>query len=393
MINYEKLLFFMLNCHKFVTKNIGEIQAMATIMERVNAKGNKTFLVRIRVKGRPPICRTFERKTDAKDWGNKMEADLKRGLKLGLIEAQKHTFNELADRYIKNELPNRKSDHQKFKMQLNWWKNKIGAYYLSDITPQMISEYRDLLQKEPIRQKISETGEKVIQFRSNATVNRYMACLSIVYTYAVNEWGWLEENPVKKVKKKKEPKGRIRFLSNEEQKAILDECRKSNNKYLYIVVMIALTTGGRYSEIMNLKWDNVDLKQRKIYFMDTKNGENRAVHIVAPLLELLNDHAKVRRIDTDYLFPRADGKKPLEMRKFWIKALKDSKVKNFHFHDLRHTAASNLAMNGATLLELSQILGHKTLAMVKRYSHLTDNHISNVMEKMSENCFKNVDSL
>lgn len=366
---------------------------MAWVQKRKKKDGRVTYTALIRIKGYPSMSATFDRLSDANLWIQENEAPMKKGKHIKDFEAKKHTFSDMVERYIKNELPNRKSDHQKFKMQLNWWKGKLGAYLLNDITPQILSEHRDLLQKEVVRYKNNETGEQVPLYRSNATVNRYMACLSIVCTIATNEWGWLEENPVKKVKKKKEPKGRIRFLSNEEQKAILDECKNSNNTYLYIVVMIALTTGGRYSEIMNLKWDNVDLKQRKIYFMDTKNGENRAVHIVAPLLELLNEHAKVRRIDTDYLFPRADGKKPLEMRKFWIKALKDSNVKNFHFHDLRHTAASNLAMNGATLLELSQILGHKTLAMVKRYSHLTDNHISNVMEKMSENCFKNIDSL
>lgn len=363
---------------------------MATICERTDSKNNKTFQVKIRIKGKPTISQTFERKTDAKEWAAQTETDIRRGLYFKTIEAKKHTFSDMVNRYLKNELHNRKSDHKKFTMQLNWWSDKLGAYFLNDITPQLLSEYRDKLQKEVVRYKTTINGEQVPLYRSNATVNRYMACLSIVCTIAVNEWAWLEENPVKKVRKKKEPKGRIRFLSDEEQRAILEECKKSTNKYLYTVVFTALCTGARYSEIMNLKWQNVDFEKQRIYFMDTKNGENRAIHIVPPLYERLKEHAKVRRIDTDLLFPRADGKKPLEMNKFWSKALKDSKVKDFRFHDLRHTAASHLAMNGATLIELSHILGHKTLQMVKRYSHLTENHISTVMEKMSENCFKNV---
>lgn len=367
---------------------------MAWIQKRKKKNGKITYTAAIRIKGYPTMSATFDNITLAKEWVAENEIPMKRGKKIKDAEARKHTLAELIDRYIKYELPDRKSDKKKFETQLNWWKGKVGAYLLSDITPSLLAECRDKLLKEPSPKfKLSEDGEKIEVKRSYATVNRYMAALSVVLTKATKEWEWLEENPMFKVSKKKESRGRIRFLSEEEHKALLTACEQSNSALINLLVVIALSTGARFSEILYLKWDNVDFKRKMFYFMDTKNKENRAVPISSKAYELLKEHAKVRKINSSYVFARLDGKKPADLRWYWDKVVETAGLENFKFHDLRHTAASYLAMNGASLLEIAEILGHKTLAMVKRYSHLTKKHTAEILERMNEKQFANATAL
>lgn len=363
---------------------------MAWIQERKKKNGKKTYTALIRVTGYPTMSATFDKLTDARDWVAENETPMKRGKHIKDVEAKKHTLADLVDRYVSNELKRRKSDHQKFEMHLTWWKKELGSYLLSGITPMLISERRDKLQKEPFKYKMDKEGNKKPVYRSNATVNRYMASLSIAYTFAANEWGWVDENPVRKVKKRTESRGRVRFLSEDEQKALLKACGEVNCPYLPIIVILALSTGGRFSEIMNLKWQDVDFERKVITFMDTKNGDIRSVALSKYPYDVLKEHSKIRQLKSSYVFPRKDGKAPLDLRKKWDKAVEKSKIKNFHFHDLRHTAASNLAMSGATLVEISDILGHKTMQMVKRYSHLTQKHTAEVLERMNEKQFANV---
>lgn len=139
-------------------------------------------------------------------------------------------------------------------MHLEWWEKEIGAYYLSAIDNIMLTEYRDKLSKEKCLIPRKGMSPKLsTKTRSNATVNRYMASLSTVFSIAVKEYGWIEENPMLKVIKKKEPRGRVRFLEDKEVVKLLNECKKESFE-LYLCVMIALSTGARYSEITTLSW-------------------------------------------------------------------------------------------------------------------------------------------
>ncbi len=363
---------------------------MATIQERKKKNGKTTYTATIRVKGYPPMTATFDRKSDARLWVQEHEPEMKKGKHIKDYEAKKHTLAELIDRYIENELPQRKSDQQKFVTHLTWWKDKIGYYNLSRIDNIVLSEYRDILANENClipRKNMSPKESK--KTRSNATVNRYMATLSIVLSAAVKEYGWLEENPMLKVVKKKEPRGRIRFLEDKEVHKLLNECAKESYE-LYLCVLIALSTGARYSEITNLTWKNIDLKHRQFHFLDTKNGEDRGVAITSNIYNELIKFKKVQNINSDYLFATNDGKTVIYLRGQFERAVKKAKLENFHFHDLRHTAASFLAKGGASLLEIATILGHKTLQMVQRYSHLTKNHTATVLENMNQEMFKDI---
>ena len=355
---------------------------MATIEKRETQDGKTSYRVKVRLKGYPVQTATFTRLTDAKKWVQDTESAIREGRHFKTTEAKRHTLGELVDRYTRDVLP-AKQDGDKQAAQLAWWKEQLGAYSLADITPALLAEYRDQLAGG-----ITCRGTQ----RNPATVVRYMAALSHAFTIAVKEWQWLDDSPMRKVTKPKESRGRVRFLSDDERARLLTACKESSSPYLYPVVVLALSTGMRQGEVMGLTWDDIDLARGRAILHETKNGDRRAVHLSGHALEQVKELAKVRRLDTKMLFPekaRAGQKpqKPIDLRAPWEKALAKAEIENFHFHDLRHSAASYLAMNGATLAEIAEVLGHKTLAMVKRYSHLSDAHVSSVVERMNNKIF------
>jgi len=346
---------------------------MASIEKRTDGNGQTTYRVKVRLKGAKPQTATFRRLTDAQKWAQSTEAAIREGRHFKTAEAKRHTLAELVDRYKRDVLPHKKSTTSRHDAAhyLDWWKACYGHLALAEVTAAVIAEGRDTL--------LSEPGQRVTK-RSPATVNRYLAALSHALNVAAREWGWLETNPATKVRKCKEPRGRVRYLSDDERERLLEACRKSRNPQLYPVVLLALSTGMRQGEIMNLTWPDVDLHNGFLILHETKNGERRRVPLVGPALEVLREHAKVRRLDSPLVFPGKTGK-PAELRNAWLKALKEAGIEDFRFHDLRHTTASYLAMSGASLGEIAEILGHKTLAMVKRYAHLSESHTRSVLER------------
>ncbi|MCD2452264.1 site-specific integrase [Methylicorpusculum oleiharenae] len=352
---------------------------MATIETRTNDTGEKSYRVKVRLKGFPPQAATFERLTDARKWAASTESAIRENRHFKTAESKKHTFSEMVNRYVKDVLPGKPKQAVKQKQQLEWWAEKMGVYVLADITPALIVQYRDELAS-------GETYRGTQ--RSGATVVRYMAALSHAFTIAVNEWGWLDDNPMRKVKKPKESRGRVRYLDDAERERFLAACKESSSKELYLCVILALSTGMRQAELMGLKWQDVNLKDGFIILHETKNGERRRVPLSGHGLELLKQHAKVRRLDTDLLFPGTiHANKPVSLRRPFENALQAAEITNFHWHDLRHCTASYLAMSGASLAEISEILGHKTLSMVKRYAHLSDGHVSSVVSRMNDKIF------
>lgn len=351
---------------------------MATIQERKSHNGEISYRVMVRLKGFPIQTATFARKTDAKKWASQVESAIREGRHFRTTEAKRHTLNDLVQRYLKQILPTKPKSEYKQRQQLRWWADQIGSYCLADITPALIGEQRDKLHNE-----ITVRGKK----RSTATVNRYLAAISHAFTIAVKEWGWLENNPMTKVRKLKEPRGRVRFLSDDERTKLLQACKESENQYLYLAVVLCLSTGGRKMEILGLRWDDIDLQRSIIILHETKNGERRILPLSGHALELIKQHSKVRRINTDLLFPNQKGNAPIDLRSPWETAIKNAAIEDFRFHDLRHSAASYLAMNGATMAEIAEVLGHKTLQMVKRYAHLSEAHTAKVVARMNEKIF------
>lgn len=352
---------------------------MAAIEKRQNKDGTATYRVKVRLKGYPTQSATFERLTDARRWVQDTESAIREGRHFKTAKAKKHTLGELIEKYTREILDLSSSNTYNQRLYLKYWKAELGDYLLADVTTTLISESRNKL----IGSKNSY-GKK----RSLTSANRYTTSLGHVFTIAIRQWEMLESNPVQRIQKLKEPRGRVRFLTDEERSALLGACKRSENPHLYKIVVLALSTGARKSEILNLKWKDVNLSRGQITLHETKNGERRAMYLKGYAQELIQAHAKVRRLDSEYVFPSEQKKdQPIDIRTAWENAEKNAELEDFRFHDLRHSAASYLAMNGASLSEIAEVLGHKTLQMVKRYAHLSEAHTSSVVASMNKKIF------
>ena len=354
---------------------------MPSVQRRVTPRGKIRFRAMVRVKGHKTKTATFLKRTDALLWAQETESRLRQSKYFPdkLIELEKYTLGNLLDRYQSEVLPKKKAKGQLG--QLKWWKDQLGDRKLKSFYPALISTYKEKLIQEPSER----TGRK----RTAATVNRYLALLSHVFTIAVKEWEWMAVNPVMQISKPKESRGRTRFLSDKEREKLLNACRSSESVFLFVIVTLALSTGMRKGEILGMKWENVDLNKKRITLVETKNGETRVVPLVGKAYELiLHVYLKQEPEEDSLIFSSPKNPaQPINIRTAWETALKKSSVSNFRFHDLRHSTASYLAMSGATLLEIADILGHKILQMVKRYSHLSEDHKTTVLEKMNRKVF------
>jgi integrase len=352
---------------------------MATIEKRTTDNGT-AYRAKVRLRGFPSESATFERLTDAKNWASKIERDMKEGRYFGM--AKRHTFKELADEY---------EPHAKDKVRLEYWRGVFGSLLLADLTPDRIAKQRDkLLAEDTTRFATPPTGDKETDAkrakakRSGPTVNRFLAALSVCLAHGVKELRWLESNPCELIKKPAESRGRVRFLSDDERTKLLGACRPHAD--LYLALVLALTTGARRMEVMSLRWGQIDFARKVITLHDTKNGERRSLPLVGEAFTLLQARSKVRNLKDDRIFPptaKARKAEYLDLRAPWEDALKAAGIADFHWHDLRHTAASYLAMSGVSLVEIAKVLGHRTLAMVARYSHLSDGHIVATGEKLA----------
>lgn len=348
---------------------------MATIRKR----GDK-YHVQVRLKGYEPATASFDRLTDAKEWAAKAETEIRSGKYFG--QSKRHTFSDLAREYL---------PLAKDVKRLEYWLSAFGVCRLADITPDRISkQIKKLEAEETPRFNIRATGDAEIDAnrvkvkRSGATINRYIAALSSCLTYGVKNLQWIERNPCERVTKPKEGDGRVRFLSDEERPHLLDACR--GHSELYLAVVLSLTTGARQAEVMSLRYGQIDFKRKVITLDKTKNGDKRALALVGEAFELLQARSKVRSLTDDRVFPpTAKAKKAecLDLRLPWETALKAADIKDFNWHDLRHTAASYLAMSGVSMVEIAKVLGHRTLTMVARYAHLSDEHIVATGEKLA----------
>jgi integrase len=339
---------------------------MATIRKRVGPKGIR-YMAIVRREGQSRTA-TFRTKSEAKKWAGLIEAEITEGKNLPNTEAKRKTVRDLLERYIRSEIP-RKRDQKNPERYANFWIDRIGNLKLAQLT----------------RAKVVEVRDELAEDRSPATVNRYVGLLSHACTMAEREWEWMDTNPIRKVARLSEPQGRVRYLSDDERDRLLGAAKDSSHPHLYAIVLLALTSGARKGEILGLHWKDVDLASAKAILHDTKNEDRRTLTLVPQVVVELRALKKVRRIDTDLIFTHpATGKaNPFYFDKAWREARDKAKLKDFRFHDLRHSCASYLAMNGATTAEIAAVLGHRTFAMVKRYSHLSDEHVRGVVERMA----------
>ena len=224
---------------------------MASIEKRIADDGSTSYRVKVRLRGYEPVTATFQRLTDAKTWAAQTETELKANRYFGA--SKRHTVAELLDRYENEGVPHLKSARD-VKQRLGIWRERVGNLLLSDLSVSTIKKHKDELKETP---KARGEGE-----RSGADVNRAMAALSSALSFAVKELEWLEENPMVRVRKFEESRGRVRYLTDEELPELLKACRASKNSDLLVAVILALSTGARQAEVMCLRWKQIDLKSK-----------------------------------------------------------------------------------------------------------------------------------
>lgn len=346
---------------------------MGYIRQRELKGGGFRYHAEIRLKGHRTITATFDRKTDAKKWIQKMESNIRCGRHQIYAESKRHTLKEAIERYFKEQkISVVKRGH------LLWWQKELGRLFLHDIRPSVISEKKQKLLTKP-------NAKGVI--RSGSTCNRFLATLSHVMSLCCRQWEWMVENPVKKISREKEPQGRVRFLSPEERKRFLKACRESKNSFLYTFVVLLLSTGGRYNEIRFLKWTDIDFINRRITITKSKNSDMRSIPIRGLALKLLQELLS-KNIFFKYVFPSKDGKKPLDLRRALRKAIKIADLKNFRAHDCRHSYATEMLAQGLSLGEIGLLLGHRSISQTRRYSHLVESRSIDAISKMTDKVFK-----
>jgi len=358
---------------------------MASIEKRKGRGGKSVYRVKIRLKGREPVTGTFERLTDAKRWAQKIEAAMREGRYFPTSMSRSKTLADAIDRFRSDVLPEMPKMQRLLKPQFAFWERQIGHLPLAEITMAVISQERDKLRRE--RKVRKKDGQRASGQISASTVNRYLCALSLVLGRAAGEWEWMEVNPVTKVRKYEEPRGRTRYLDDSERRKLLKACKRIDDD-LYMAVVLSLSTGARKMEVMSLRWKDVDFSRALIILADTKNKETRSISLQGHALELMKAKSKIREIRSNLVFPGKVEGKSKDLQFHWKRALYEAEIVDFRWHDLRHSAASYLAMNGASLMEIAEILGHKTLSMVQRYSHLSPEHLAGVMSKMNAAIFE-----
>lgn len=330
---------------------------MASITHRRKRDGSRSWDVTVRRTGHPTACSSFPTKLEAQLWAARLEARMA-GRTLAL--SRETTFAELVD----EALPQLRNPTA---AAFAYWREALGTLRLVDITPALIALHRDRLLGAP-------TGGhryKRLKPRSQPTVRNYLVELSRLFAYAVKELHVLEENPCANVSKPAASAWRVRFLSDDERTALLAACRASSQPDLYAFVLFCLTTGCRKGEAAALEWRHVDLVRRWAVFPRTKNGTARGVPLTQAVAELLRQR------------PRAGERVfPVDITHAWHVAIAKAGIVDFRFHDLRHSCGSALTMDGANAVEVATLLGHKTLDMVKRYSHLSGAHATALVDRV-----------
>jgi integrase len=278
----------------------------------------------------------------------------------------KTTLAELCKRYEENFGNQSSFNNAKEKYLSNFKESFGGNRLLSTITYKEVETYRNQLRQKPVTANRNGVEIVVRGLRKDASVNREMSCLHHLFAKAV-EWDMMEQSPFEHKKSLilKENNKRLRFLSDEEISNLLAAC----SQHLKPIVSCAILTGMRRGEILSLKWDHV--RGGFIYLEKTKTNEARQIPVSDALEAILKDIRRKEHLRSEYVFTFRQDWIRDNVKKSFAAAVKKAGLVDLHFHDLRHTFASQVLLNGGTLHDLRELLGHKSMTMTLRYSHLT----------------------
>ena len=296
------------------------------------------------------VAKTFPTKQDAITWARKLECDFERGIVADIRKISTVTMAELFDRYAKaTQHTNRNAPAEKFGLRL--LKEHFGELSLSRLTRERISEFRDL---------------RLSQGKAPSTVRNNLHLLSAVVRTAINDWGYeLPYNPVRRVSKPKVNNARDRRLEGNEEKNLLSAAACNPNPLLKPLIVLALQTAMRLGELLDLTWENINYSKREAFLPETKNSDPRHVPLTRKAIETLRSIE--RKQDENRVF--YSWKNVHSFQHCWQRLTKRAGIKGLRFHDLRHETASRFAESGMDVMRIAAITGHRSLQMLKRYTH------------------------
>jgi integrase len=329
---------------------------MATFQRRKNGDGTVSFLAQVRIKPFHPTARAFSRKSDAQEWADRLERELRAQRQGGVRrDVTSMTVASLVAEYLADPETQALRSYRTSADRLAWWVNNYGSIRVLDLNVLVLREARGRLRHG----------------RGPATCNRILSHLRSAWNWGRGS-GLIPQDllwPSRLMLT--EPKGRTRFLSDSELAALLEAAKP--DAMMHSALLVSLATGIRQGELLRLTWADIDLAKRRIRILRAKNNEARSGFLPDVAAKAL---AKLKRsrVVGNVVFADERGqpltKTTLHWR--WLKIRAAAGLSDFRWHDLRHTCASFLAQNGATLLEIGSVLGHKSPSVTKRYSHLVE---------------------
>lgn len=346
---------------------------MATITKTSSGK----WKALIRKVGWPTLGKTFRTKRDAEDWARRTEDEMVRGVYIQRGPSEKLTVALALERYQKEVIPTKKESTQKRELtRVRELSLFFGDYSLAAVTPDLVGKFRDM---------------RLEQGKSNNTVRLELALLSHLFTTAVKEWRiGLVSNPVSLIRKPSPGQGRNVRLTVQDQARLIEAVKQHSNPMLAWIVEIAIETGMRQSEILHLTIPHIDLDKRTVLLTDTKNGTARLVPLNKIATEVFRmATANPARPNSQLVFSGEPGKdkqlRPYQFHKAWEDIKQSLGMSWLHFHDLRHEATSRFVESGLSDQEVASITGHKSMQMLRRYTHLRAEDLVKKLDKLTNN--------
>ncbi len=314
---------------------------MATIRKHRNK-----WQVQVRLKGHPPLSKTFLKRSDALYWARKTESAIQRGdLKPGQTSAQGVTLRDLLRRYRDSiTVKKRWASNERYQVEA-LMRERFASQEIANFNPASLAAYRD---------------KRAAKF-SASTVNHELQILSHTFKLATQEWGYVVPNPVANIRRVKADRSRDRRLSDAELAEIRIAAARCRNKTVMPVVLFALETGMRRGEILNVEWPHVDWEKRTLSIPLTKTDVPRTIPLSTSAIAILKNQRDKRR---------PFGITVQAFRLSWERLLRRTTIKDLHFHDLRHEAISRFFERGLSVPEVALISGHRDYRMLARYTHL-----------------------
>jgi len=327
---------------------------MASIQKR-----NSSFRVRITREGKSTLCATFYSRLEALQWAKQTQAQIRLGLYIDPDNPLKPShgvlFEVAATHYIKTHSIHKRivrCETSRLQILIKRW----GSLPISKVDKASVIRLRDDLLK---------------MGRSGETINHYFNTISKLFQMLNDEWDLDIANPVKGIKRMPPSQGRTKRVNPELEALLLSGCDHLSLPLLRSIIQFAIQTGMRRGELMGLTWADIDLPNRKAYLHQTKNGEPRQVPLTRQAMTVLEglsrEEEKIFPMGMDAL--RSQFGRLKDFTKTQWNGARTNPFDDLRFHDLRHEALSRLSDTGLNVIELSHISGHRTLGMLKRYTH------------------------